>query len=75
MNFFHCTLYLLLTATIALDRIVVGLMTNPSVLPTELLLYIHSTVAPFLAPRNAALLDFDDDDEDDAAVDSGTLLF
>jgi hypothetical protein len=30
----------------------VGLSTNPSVTPSELLLYVHSTVEPFLLPAD-----------------------
>lgn len=35
----------------ALTRIGMGLAANPSVTESEMLLYVHATVAPFLLPQ------------------------
>ncbi|CAB1098209.1 unnamed protein product [Ectocarpus sp. CCAP 1310/34] len=58
----------------ALTRIGMGLAANPSVTESEMLLYVHATVAPFLLPQT---LEEDDDEveegdsEDSSDSDSG----
>ena len=39
----------------ALTRIGMGLAANPSVTESEMLLYVHATVAPFLLPQVLSL--------------------
>ncbi|CAN0258725.1 unnamed protein product [Ectocarpus sp. 6 AP-2014] len=59
----------------ALTRIGMGLAANPSVTESEMLLYVHATVAPFLLPQTSEEDDDDEveegDSEDSSDSDSG----
>ncbi|CAN0097927.1 unnamed protein product, partial [Ectocarpus sp. 12 AP-2014] len=59
----------------ALTRIGMGLAANPSVTESEMLLYVHATVAPFLLPQTSEEEEDDEveegDSEDSSDSDSG----